>query len=120
MQHTVTCPNCGAISAAGQRFCGKGGTVLVAVPQQVPTAPVQQMPAAPVQQMPAAPAQEMPAKVASPVIPRQQVEVKPTWGLAWGLLWRMVVLELLIGGIIYLIVAMVMVLAFNYQFPFGA
>jgi hypothetical protein len=31
----------------------------------------------------------------------------------------MVILELLIGGIIYLIVAVVMVLAFNYKLPFG-
>jgi hypothetical protein len=128
MQHTVTCPNCGAVSAAGQRFCGKCGTVLVAAAQQVPTAPVQQIPAVPsqqvpavpAQQMPTAPAQEVPAKVVSPVIPRQQVEVKPTWGLAWGLWWRMALLGLLIGGIIYLIGATVMVLAFNYQFPFGA
>jgi hypothetical protein len=65
-------------------------------------------------------AQEVPARVVSPVALRQQVEVTPTWGLAWGLWWRMVVLGLLIGGLIYLIVFVVMVLGFNYKLPFGA
>jgi len=141
MQHTVTCPSCGAVSAAGQKFCGKCGTklatevqqqrikcpkcglenlagqqfcgncgaALVAVAQQVPTAPVQQM---------ATSSQEASAKVVSPVIHHQQVETKPTWGLAWGLWWRMALLGLLIGGIIYSIVAIVMVLAFDYRLPF--
>jgi hypothetical protein len=144
MQHTVTCPSCGAVSASGQQFCGKCGTKLaIEVQQQKINCPkcgsqnlagqqfcgncgaalvavAQQVPTAPVQQTLAAPTQEMPAKVVSPVIPRQQVEVKPTWGLAWGLWWRMALLGLLIGGIIYLIVAVVMVLAFNYKLPFGA
>jgi hypothetical protein len=111
-QQKINCPKCGSQNLAGQQFCGNCGAALVAVAQQVPTAPVQQTLAAPTQ--------EMPAKVVSPVIPRQQVEVKPTWGLAWGLWWRMALLGLLIGGIIYLIVAVVMVLAFNYKLPFGA
>jgi hypothetical protein len=111
-QQKIKCPKCGLENLAGQQFCGNCGAALVAVAQQVP--------AAPVQQTSVASSQEASAKVASPVVPRQQVEVKPTWSLAWGLLWRMVVLELLIGGIIYLIVAVVMVLAFNYELPFGA
>jgi hypothetical protein len=72
------------------------------------------------QQVPVAPIQEVPARVVTPIAPRQHVDVKPTWGLAWGLWWRMAVLGLLVGGIIYLIVAIVMVLAFNYQLPFGS
>jgi DNA-directed RNA polymerase subunit M/transcription elongation factor TFIIS len=142
MQHTVTCPSCGAVSASGQQFCGKCGTKLaVEVQQQKIKCPkcgsenlagqqfcgncggalvaaAQQAPATPVQQTPAVPSQEAPAKVVSHVIPRQQVETRPTWGLAWGLWWRMALLGLFIGGVIYLIVAIVMVLGFNYQLPF--
>jgi hypothetical protein len=141
MQHTVTCPSCGAVSAAGQQFCGKCGTKLATQVQQRIKCPkcgleniagqqfcgtcgaalvaaVQQVPTAPVQQTSAILSQEAPAKVVSHVIPRQQVETKPTWGLAWGLWWRMVLLGLLIGGIIYSIVAIVMVLAFGYRLPF--
>jgi predicted RNA-binding Zn-ribbon protein involved in translation (DUF1610 family) len=136
MQHTVTCPSCGAVSASGQQFCGKCGTKLATEVQQqkikCPNCGSQNLAGqqfcgncgaalvAVAQQAPAAPPQETPAKVVSPVIPRQQVEVKPTWGLAWGLWWRMALLGLLIGGILYLIVAIVMVLAFNYKLPFGA
>ncbi len=136
MQHTVTCPSCGAVSASGQQFCGKCGTKLATEVQQqkikCPNCGSQNLAGqqfcgncgaalvALAQQAPAAPPQGAPAKVVSPVIPRQQVEVKPTWGLAWGLWWRMALLGLLIGGIIYLIVAIVMVLAFNYKLPFGA
>jgi hypothetical protein len=84
---------------------------LVAVAQQAPTAPAQQVPTAMTQ--------EETITAMSPVTPRQQFDVKPTWGLAWGLWWRMVVLGLLIGGILYLIVVIVMVLGFNYKLPFG-
>jgi DNA-directed RNA polymerase subunit RPC12/RpoP len=103
-QPKIKCPNCGLQNLAGQQFCGNCGARLVAMAQEVPTAPTQ----------------EVPAKVMSPVALRQQVEVKPTWGLSWGLWWRMVLLGLLIGGIIYLIVFVVMVLGFNYKLPFGA
>jgi hypothetical protein len=72
------------------------------------------------QQVPVVPIQEVPTRVVTPIAPRPQVDVKPTWGLAWGLWWRMVVLGLLIGGIVYLIVVIVMVLAFNYKLPFGS
>jgi hypothetical protein len=65
-------------------------------------------------------AQEVPAKVVSPAVHRQQVEVKPTWGLAWGLWWRMFLLGLLIGVIVYLIAVVIMILGFNYKLPFAA
>ena len=103
-QPKIKCPNCGLQNLAGQQFCGNCGTKLVAMAQQAPTAMTQ----------------EIPATIVSPVTPRQQFDVKPTWGLAWGLWWRMVLLGLLIGGIIYLIVVIVMVLGFNYKLPFGA
>jgi hypothetical protein len=56
----------------------------------------------------------------NPVAFRQQVEVKPTWGLAWGLFWRIFLLLLLFGGIGYLIAVVIMVLAFGASLPFGA
>jgi ribosomal protein L37E len=154
-QPTIKCPHCGSQNLAGQQFCGACGARLVAVaqevltaptkeappapprqvqqapPQQAPSAPAQRVPPAqtqqvpppaPAQYIPPAPAQQAPARVVSPVIPRQQVEVKPTWGLAWGLWWRMVLLGLLIGGLIWLIAAVVMVLGFGASFswlPFG-
>lgn len=102
MQQTVRCLNCGSQNVAGQQFCGACGARLAPVAQQVtPT-----------------PSQETPAQVVSPTVP-PQIEVKPTWGLAWGLWWRMTVLGLLIGGTVYLIIALILVLAFNYQLPFG-
>jgi hypothetical protein len=73
-----------------------------------------------IQEVSAVPAQQTPAKVVKPVVTRQQFEVKPTWGLAWGLLWRLLLLSILIFGTLYLIVVMVMVLAFNYKIPFIA
>ncbi|MBM3142007.1 MAG: zinc-ribbon domain-containing protein [Chloroflexi bacterium] len=130
MQQMVKCPNCGMENPAGQQFCGKCGAKLVT---EVPQQPKIKCPNCGLQNLagqqfcgncgakltgiapPAAP-----STVVSPVVERQQVEVKPTWGLAWGLWWRMVLLGLLIGGIIYLIVFVVMVLGFNYQLPFGA
>jgi len=105
-QPKIKCPKCGFQNLVGQQFCGSCGSSLTATVQQVPTAPAQ--------------TQGAPTKVASSVALRQGVEVRPTWGLAWGLWWRMLVLGLLIGGIFYLIVAIVMVLAFNYKLPFGA
>ena len=105
-QQTVKCPSCGTQNAAGQQFCGTCGAKLAVVAQQVPAASIQEVTA--------------PTKMVTPIAPRQQAEVKPTWGLAWGLWWRMAVLGLIIGGIVYLIVAIVMVLAFNYQLPFGS
>jgi DNA-directed RNA polymerase subunit RPC12/RpoP len=103
-QQKVKCTNCGTQNAAGQQFCGTCGAKLAVVAQQVPAVPIQ----------------EVPTRVVTPIAPRPQVDVKPTWGLAWGLWWRMVVLGLLIGGIVYLIVVIVMVLAFNYKLPFGS
>jgi hypothetical protein len=146
-QPTIKCPHCGSQNIAGQQFCGACGARLVAVAQEVLTAPTKETPPAPVQeapppqaqQVPPAPAQQAPPappkyvppatpqqapnRGASPAAFRQQVEVKPTWGLAWGLWWRMVLLGLLIGGLIWLIVAVVMVLGFGASFsslPFGA
>jgi len=110
-QPMIKCPNCGVQNLAGQQFCGNCGTKLAAVAQQAPTAPTPQMPADMTQ--------EAPPTAMRPVTPRQQFEVKPTWGLAWGLWWRMAILGLLIGGIAYLIVVIVMVLGFNYKLPFG-
>jgi hypothetical protein len=63
--------------------------------------------------------QEMPAKVVSPAARRQQVEVKPTWGLAWGLWWRMFLLGLLIFGIVYAILFIITVLGL-IKLPFAA
>jgi DNA-directed RNA polymerase subunit RPC12/RpoP len=145
MQQMVRCPNCGVESPAGQQFCGKCGAKLVTeVPQQTKikcpncgshnldeqqfcgncgarlVAMAQEAPTTSIQQAPTTPTNEVPARVVSPAALSQQVEAKPTWGLAWGLWWRMLLLGLLIGGLIYLIVVIVMVLGFNYKLPFGA
>jgi len=133
MEQMVKCANCGTPNPPGQQFCGSCGARLVSVVHQAPAVPSQQTPSA-VQQAPAAsnqqvstmPAQEVttvpplqvPARATKPAIPRQEVDTKPTWGLAWGLWWKMVVLSILIFGVIYAVVVMVMVLAFNYQLPF--
>jgi predicted lipid-binding transport protein (Tim44 family) len=74
------------------------------------------MSTAAIQEVPTVPAQQAPAKAVKPVVPRQQFEVKPTWGLAWGLWWRMLLLSILIFGTLYLIVVMVMVLGFHQSF----
>jgi len=117
-QQKVKCPNCGFMNVPGQQFCGSCGARLVAVVHQVPTAPLQQA-TAPTPETPAVPVQQAPAKAAKPVVPRQQVEVKPTMGLAWGLWWRMIALTILIGGILYAIIIIVMVLnGFQYKIPF--
>lgn len=125
-QQKIKCPNCGFMNLPGQQFCGSCGARLVAVVHQAPTVPAQPASAAPAQQTSTVPPQEVttgpapqpPAKVVKPVVSRPQVEVKPTWGLAWGLWWRLLILGILIGGIIYAIFAVVMVLAFNYKLPF--
>ena len=102
----------------GQQFCGSCGARLIAVVHQAPTAPAQQVATATTQEVPAVPVQQVPAKAAKRVVPRQQVEAKPTWGLAWGLWWRMLLLGLLIGGVIYAIAAIVMIaLGFHYSIP---
>jgi len=127
-QQKIKCPNCGFQNLPGQQFCGSCGAKLIAVAQPASTVPTQQVSTVPTQQVsnittheaPTVPAQKVPTKVVKPVVPDQQVDVKPTWGLAWGLWWRMVVLGLLIGGIVYFAVVVVMVLAFNYKLPFGA
>jgi DNA-directed RNA polymerase subunit RPC12/RpoP len=118
VQQKIQCPKCGFQNIAGQQFCGSCGAGLAVAVQQAPVSQVQQAPTAPVQQTSAVPAkQEVPAKVVKPVVTREQVAVKPTWGLAWGLWWRLFILSLLIGGIIYLI-AFVVILALGPQNPF--
>jgi len=143
-QPKIKCPNCGSQNIAEQQFCGVCGAKLVAVAQevltaptkeapptppkeappapakQVPPAPAQQVLPAPARQVAEAPAQQMPARVVNSVALSQKVEVKPTWGLAWGLFWRILVLFLLFAGIGYMIYVVIMVLAFNASFPIGA
>jgi len=64
------------------------------------------------------PAPQPPAKAVKPIIQRQQVDVRPTWGLAWGLWWRMFLLGLLIGGVLYAIAIIVMLtLGFHLSVP---
>jgi len=118
VQQKIQCPKCGFQNIAGQQFCGSCGAGLAVAVQQAPAAQIQQAPTAPVQQTPAVPAtQQAVAKVTKSVVTREQVAVKPTWGLAWGLWWRWFLLSLLIGGIIYLI-AFVVILALGTQLPF--
>src|SRR4030042_994258 len=91
-QQRIKCPNCGFMNLPGQQFCGSCGARLVAVVHQTSTTPAQpgppataqQISAMPTQEVPAVPAPQAPAKAVKPVVPRQQVEAKPTWGLAWG------------------------------------
>lgn len=138
MEQTVRCPSCGAVSAAGQQFCGKCGAQIVTEVQQqkikCPKCGAQNLAGqqfcgncgaglvAVAQQAPAAQTKEAPAKVVSPVSYRQRVEVKPTWGLVWGLWWRGLILALLIGGIGFLIFMVITVLGLGWglKLPFGA
>jgi len=72
----------------------------------------------PPQEMTTVPAPQPPAKAVKPIIQRQQVDVRPTWGLAWGLWWRMFLLGLLIGGVLYAIAIIVMLtLGFHLSVP---
>ena len=123
-QQKIKCPNCGFMNLPGQQFCGSCGARLVAVVHQAPTVPTQpatsspQMATIPAQEMMTVPAPQPPAKAVKPIIPRQVVEARPTWGLAWGLWWRMLLLGLLIGGVIYAIIVIVMIaLGFQYTVP---
>jgi len=93
-QQTITCPRCGSQNAADQQFCGSCGARLAGGVQQVPT------------------------RVMEPLVNRQQIEVKPTWGLTWGLFWRLLLLSLVIGGVLYLI-AMIVMLALGFTYPIG-
>ncbi len=93
-QQTITCPGCGSQNPASQQFCGSCGAKLAGGAQQVPTG------------------------VIEPLVNRQQIEVKPTWGLTWGLFWRLLLLTLVIGGVLYLIAVIVM-LAFGFTYPVG-
>lgn len=92
-EQTIACPKCGAQTPVGQEFCGACGARLAAVTQLAPSREVSQLAS------------------------RQQTEVKPTWELAWGLFWRLLLLQLLVMGIVYLI-AMIVMLAFGFTtFP---
>ena len=124
MEQSVKCPNCGSENSVAQKFCGTCGAKLVTEAQQQkikcpncgsqnPT--TQQFCGACGTKLTAT-TQETPGKAAEAVVHPQQIEVKPTWGLAWGLYWRMLLLGLLIAGIVYLI-AMVVMLAFGYTLP---
>ncbi len=93
-QQTIICPGCGSQNPASQQFCGSCGARLAGGVQQVPT------------------------RVMEPLVSRQQIEVKPTWGLTWGLFWRLLLLNLVIGGVLYLIAVIVM-LAFGFTYPVG-
>jgi len=93
-QQTIMCPGCGSQNPASQQFCGSCGAKLAGGAQQVPT------------------------RVMEPLVSRQQIEIKPTWGLAWGLFWRLLLLNLVIGGVLYLIAVIVM-LAFGFTYPVG-
>ena len=123
-QQKIKCPNCGFMNLPGQQFCGSCGARLVAVVHQAPSVPAQQAaPSQPVATMPAqemttVPAPQLPAKAVKPIIQRQHVDLRPTWGLAWGLLWRMLLLGLLIVGVIYAIFVIAMIaLGFQYTIP---
>ena len=116
-QQKIKCPNCGFMNLPGQQFCGSCGARLVAVVHQAPSvsaqpasAAVQQVATMPAQEMTTVPAPQAPAKMMKPVIQRQQVDAKPTWGLAWGLWWRMLLLSALIIGVIYGVYVILMVL----------
>ena len=123
-QQKIKCPNCGFMNLPGQQFCGSCGARLVAVVHQTAAAPAataalaQQTSNMPAPETTTVPNPQAPAKVVKPAVPRLRNEVSPTWGLAWGLWWRMLILSLLIGGVIYAIIAIVMILAFNYKLPF--
>ncbi len=117
MQQTVVCPNCGSQNSAGQQFCVSCGAHL----------PNQQGPAS---HTPIVTGVINPAQVAPPVQPivpgmglmsvvqQGPVEVKPTWGLAWGLFWRMIIINLLLGGTLFL-AYMIVRLALGYNDVFG-
>jgi NMD protein affecting ribosome stability and mRNA decay len=113
----IKCPNCGFMNIPGQQFCGSCGARLVSVVHQAPAVSTQQVSSMPAQEVTTVPPPQMPARVTKPAVPLQQVDTKPTWGLAWGLWWRMLVLSILIFGVIYAVFAIVMVLAFNYKLP---
>jgi len=100
-QQTIICPGCGSQNAASQQFCGSCGAKLAGEAQQVPTG-----------------VQPVPTVVIEPLVNRRQIEVKPTWGLAWGLFWRLLLLNLVIGGVLYPIAVIVM-LAFGFTYPVG-
>ena len=101
MKKTIACPGCGSQNPADQQFCGSCGAKLAGAVQPVPTE-----------------AQQVPTRVMEPLVNRQQIEVKPTWGLAWGLFWRLLLLNLVVGGVLYLIAVIVM-LAFGFTYPVG-
>lgn len=116
MQQTVICPNCGSQNAANQQFCVSCGAHLANTQR-------------PASHVPIVTGVVNPAPVVAPVQPimggtvlspsTQQVEVKPTWGLAWGLFWRMLFLYILMGGVIFLGYMLVR-LILGYNDVFGA
>lgn len=118
MQQMATCPNCGSQNAANQQFCVQCGAHLSGTSAR----PVSHVPivtgvaaTTPVISSVVTPQSVLPA------VPRHvdQVEVKPTWGLAWGLFWRMFFLTLFIGGLVFLIYMLVR-MAMGYTSVFGA
>ena len=105
MQQVTTCPNCGAQNAANQQFCVSCGAHLANIPRQMPHVPVVMGVA---QATPVVTGVVSPSPAMAPMLPMtsqrcQQVEIKPTWGLAWGLFWRMFFIELFILGLIFLV-----------------
>ena len=106
MEQKVNCPSCGSVNNAGQQFCGACGTKLAGEREQEIVS--ERQPEVVSER------QQNVVRVVEPLASFRQAEVKPTWGLAWGLYWRMVLLSLLIGGVGYLIFAIVM-LALGYQ-----
>jgi hypothetical protein len=120
-QQMITCPNCGSQNASNQQFCVScgahlGNTNIRPAVSHVPIVTGVASPAV----LPAMTQQPI-MNQALPVMRQQveQIDIKPTWGLAWGLLWRTIFLMLFLGGILFL-GYMLARLALGYNSIFGA
>jgi len=120
MQQMVLCQNCGSQNTANQQFCVSCGAHLGAVQRQMPHMPIVTGFVAPAPMMTnvVAPQPVISPVVTPDIVHHRQVDVKPTWGLAWGLLWRILCLDVLISGILFLGYMLVR-LALGYTSVFG-
>lgn len=118
MQQTLICPNCGSQNAATQQFCVSCGAHLSNQQRPASHTPIVTgviNPAPVVSHI-----QQVAAGTGlTPAVQQGSVEVKPTWGLAWGLFWRLILINILMGGVLFLIY-MIVRLVMGYNDVFGA
>lgn len=102
MQQTVACPNCGLQNASSQQFCVSCGAHLGNTQRPISHIPIVTGVVGTTQTTGGIAGRSVVTSGLAMSRSQDRVEVKPTWALAWGLFWRILIIDLLAGGLIFL------------------